>query len=99
MAQNIKDETISLLYILNSMFMRGCIIWAGILLVWFFGSLAALDSGCEFWWRWFDLTRHEFAMVNFSCIAGFKVLGVLLFVVPFVSIRLLLNTLNKKKAV
>lgn len=95
MVKKIKDETMALLYILNSMFMRGCIIWAGILLVWFFGSLAALDLGYEFWGDWFDLTRHEFAMVNFSCIAGFKVLGILIFVIPFVSIRLLLNTLKR----
>jgi hypothetical protein len=62
-----------------------------LLLVWFVAFLAATDWMYAMNARWFSITRDQFVMVNFCGIAALKIFVYVVFLVPYISVRLVLR--------
>ena len=62
-----------------------------ILVLWFLMVLFAPDSLYGLNTRWFAITRHEFDLVNYSGIAFLKIINLVFFLCPYLSIKLLLR--------
>ncbi len=67
-----------------------------ILLLWFLIILFAPDSMYSLNIRWFAIDRHEIDLINYGGIAFLKIMNILLFLCPYLSIKLWLrkNRLN-----
>ena len=63
-----------------------------LVLFWFFFFLIGNGRlGYEFHSKIFDITRHEFALINYCGIAFVKLCNIIFFLFPYVSIRLVLK--------
>ena len=63
-----------------------------LVLFWFFFFLMGNSRwGYEFHSSIFDITRHEFALINYCGIAFVKLCNVIFFLFPYVAIRLVLK--------
>ena len=60
----------------------------GMLLFWFVMILAAGDLAYKFHGGMFDITRHEFDLLNYYGLAAFKLCVFLFFVIPWLAVRL-----------
>ena len=58
-----------------------------LLLLWFFLYAAADDQMYEFHLRWFELTKHEFAVMHYCGMMFLKVLCFLLFLFPYIACK------------
>jgi uncharacterized membrane protein YukC len=65
------------------------------LLVWFLFYLHLSGWLYEMNTKWFNISRHEFDLLNYCGIGLVKITALLFFFFPYVSIRLLLH--KKKK--
>lgn len=61
-----------------------------LLMTWFMVYLLATDWLYAINARWFSVTREQFVLVNFSGIAAAKIFIYLVFLIPYVSVRLVL---------
>jgi hypothetical protein len=59
-----------------------------LLLLWFAGYLAMADFAYSIHSKWFNLTRHEFEMMNYFGMALVKMIAVMFFGVPYLAIWL-----------
>ena len=41
--------------------------------------------------RWFNITREHFELINYSAMAAMKILNIVGFLIPYISIRLVLR--------
>jgi hypothetical protein len=63
-----------------------------LILFWFFFFLIGSSRwGFEFHSKIFDITSHEFAVINYCGIAFAKLCNLIFFLVPYVAIRLVLK--------
>ncbi|MFA6243056.1 MAG: DUF6868 family protein [Candidatus Hydrogenedentales bacterium] len=61
------------------------------LLIWFISCVVARDSIYLLQSRWFGITREHFELVNYCGIAATKILIIVAFLIPYVSLRLVLK--------
>ena len=62
-----------------------------ILLIWFLMFLFAPDCLYGMNTRWFAISRHEFDLINYCGIAGMKIINLVFFLCPYLSIKLWLR--------
>ena len=62
-----------------------------LLLVWFFAFLVAVDWLYALNAKWFSITREQFVLVNFCGIAAVKLFVYLVFLIPYICVRLVLR--------
>ncbi|MFI5294572.1 MAG: DUF6868 family protein [Thermodesulfovibrionales bacterium] len=63
-----------------------------LVLFWFFFFLIGSSQwGYELHSKIFDITRHEFALINYCGIAFVKMCNIIFFLFPYVAIRLVLK--------
>lgn len=68
------------------------------LLIWFTAYLAAGDFIFGIHGGMFDLTRHDFDVMNYYGMAYVKGTVVLLFLIPYIAVRLVLGGINNPDA-
>lgn len=61
------------------------------LLIWFVAYVAAGDQMYRLQARWFHITRGQFELVNYCGIAAVKLFVILVFLIPYVCLRLVLR--------
>jgi hypothetical protein len=63
-----------------------------LILLWFmFYLIGSSEWGYELHSKIFDITRHEFTLINYCGIAFAKLCNFILFLIPYVAIRLVLK--------
>ena len=62
-----------------------------LLLIWFGALLLAPDWLFAVNTRWFALTREQFVLVNYCGIAAAKIFVYVVFLIPYISVRLVLR--------
>lgn len=62
-----------------------------LLLVWFFVFLMAADWLYAVNAKWFSVTREQFVLVNYCGIAAVKLFVYVVFLIPYVCVRLVLR--------
>ncbi len=76
---------------ISNILLRCFIIFTIILLAWFVWFLTAGDFGFQYHSSWFGITEREFNLANLYGMLLFKLLGVTLFLIPSLGIKMLLN--------
>ena len=72
-----------------------CWLFGFLLLLFWFGVYAvAGDQVLKIHGTWFDLTKHDFDLMNYYGMAFVKVCVFLFFLVPYIAIRLVLRKRN-----
>jgi uncharacterized protein DUF6868 len=84
---NLKD----LLEVTAKILLRCFILNFALILIWFFFLLIGNGWGYEFHLKIFDITRHEFVLINYCGIAFAKLCNIFFFGFPYVAIRLVLR--------
>ena len=90
------DEQDSLLDRVAGIFLRCFLMCYALLLLWFVLFLLAGNWAYGIQAGWFELSRHDFALVNYFGIAFTKICAIIFFLFPYVSIKLVLRKQRKK---
>ena len=61
-----------------------------LLIVWFFLYVLLGDAGYGTHAQWFELSRHDYALVNYYGMAFVKICAIIFFLFPYFAIRLVL---------
>lgn len=96
MNQHMENQTAQALDTFSAITLRCFGICVLILLAWFIWSITALDFGYQFYNAWFGITHQQFALANLIVMAGFKVLGVTFFLIPWLAVQLLARKRTKE---
>ena len=91
MSYSMPDEIRQLLDTVAGILLRCFILSLLLLLFWFVFFLLAGDLGYWIHSHWFDLTRHDFDLINYYGMALVKALNIMLFLIPYAAIRLMLR--------
>jgi len=67
---------------------RCFVLGMALLMLWFFLYATADDRMYEFHSRWFDLTKHEFALMHYCGMMILKVLCFMFFLFPYIACKL-----------
>lgn len=86
-----KDEQNNLLHRLADVFLRCVFLCFALLLSWFVFYLVAAGWAFSIHSRWFELTRHDFDLMNYYGMALIKICAIMFFLFPYVSIKLVLR--------
>ncbi len=89
-----KDEQNNLLDTVAGILLRCFVLSICLLLFWFVFYLLAADWAYSIHSKWFEIDRHNFDLMNYYGMGILKIAAFLLFLFPFVSIKLILR---KKK--
>ena len=65
-----------------------------ILIVWFMSYVVGGDWIYGIHSKWFDLSKHEFALMNYYGMALLKLCAIVFFLLPYGSIKLMLRKKN-----
>ena len=65
-----------------------------ILIVWFMSYVVGGDWIYSIHSKWFDLSKHEFALMNYYGMALLKLFAIVFFLLPYGSIKLMLRKKN-----
>lgn len=65
-----------------------------ILIVWFMSYVVGGDWIYSIHSKWFDLSKHEFALMNYYGMALLKLCAIVFFLLPYGSIKLMLRKKN-----
>jgi hypothetical protein len=76
----------TLAQVLIRCFLAGAIL----LMIWFIAFVAFGDSMYALHTKWFSISRTQFEVVNYSAMAATKISIVVLFLIPYVCLRLVL---------
>ena len=90
-----KDEQNNLLDAVAGVFLRCFVLAVCLLLFSFVFYLLAADWAYCIHSKWFDITRHDFDLMNYYGMGLIKIVSFLFFLFPFISIKLMLR---KKKS-
>jgi hypothetical protein len=96
MTYPMPDQIRDILNTCAGILLRCFILSLVLLLFWFVFFLLAGDLGYWIHSHWFDLTRHDFDLINYCGMALVKALNVTFFLIPYVAIRLMLHGTNGK---
>jgi len=77
----------TLAQVLIRCFLAGAIL----LMIWFIAFLALGDSMYALHTKWFGISRTQFELVNYSAMAATKISILVLFLIPYICIRLVLK--------
>ena len=88
----ITGDHVDFLETCSAVLIRCFLIEIALLLLWFFIFLFMGDLAFKIHSALFDITRHDFDLMNYYGMAFIKVVGFLLFLCPYISIRLVLKT-------
>ena len=86
-----NDEQNKLLDVLAGVFLRCFVLAVCLLLFSFVFYLLAGDWAYSIHSRWFQLTRHDFDLMYYYVMAFMKIASFLFFLLPYVSIKLILR--------
>ncbi|MCX5863092.1 MAG: DUF6868 family protein [Desulfomonile sp.] len=86
-----KDEHDNLLETLSVIFVTCFLLSFLLLLFWFIFYLVGGDWGYKIHSKWFELSRHDYDLLNYFGMAFVKMCAILFFLFPYLSIRLLLR--------
>jgi len=86
-----KDEHDNPLETLSVVFVNCFLLSFLLLLFWFIFYLMGGDWCYKIHSRWFELSRHDYDLLNYSGMAFVKMCAILFFLFPYLSIRLLLR--------
>jgi hypothetical protein len=86
-----KDEQTNLLHGVASIFLRCFFLSVTLLLLWFVFYWVAGDWAYNIHSRWFELSRHDFDLINYYGMALIKICAILFFLFPYLSIKLVLR--------
>ena len=64
------------------------------LLFWFGFYMVGGDFAYDIHSRMFDISEHEFEMLNYYLMAGFKILVWMFFGIPFIATRIVLRSIR-----
>jgi hypothetical protein len=85
------DEQDNFLDRIAGIFLRCFFMCYALLLLWFFLYLFAGNWAYGIQAGWFELSRQDFALVNYCTIAFTKICAIVFFLFPYVLIRLVLR--------
>jgi hypothetical protein len=86
-----KDEQNNLLEAAAGICLRCFVLAFCLLLFSFVFYLLAANWAYCIHSKWFDITRHEFTLMYYYVMAFFKMAGFLLFLFPYIAIKLILR--------
>ena len=86
-----KDEQNNLLDAVAGVCLRCFVLAVCLLLFWFVFLLLAGDWAYSIHSRWFDISKRDFDLTFYCGMAFFKIASFLFFLLPFVSIKLMLR--------
>ncbi|HUW19547.1 MAG TPA: hypothetical protein VMW16_09615 [Sedimentisphaerales bacterium] len=86
-----KDEQNDMLDAAAGIFLRCFVLAVCLLLLWFVFFLVGADWAYGIHSRWFGLSRLHFDLMIYYGLAFFKMAAILFFLLPYVSIRLILR--------
>jgi len=89
-----KGELNHLLDRLSGILIRCFFLSFALLIVWFVFYVLAGDMGYNTHAQWFELSRHDYALVNYYGMAFVKISATLFFLFPYIAIRLVLRKLR-----
>ncbi len=87
----IKRTIDHLLGRIAGVFIRCFFLSFALLIVWFFFYVLLGDMGYKMHARLFELSRHDYALVNYCGMAFAKISATLFFLVPYFAIRVVLR--------
>jgi hypothetical protein len=90
-----KDEQDNLLDRAADVFLYCFLMSFALLLLWFVFYLLAGDWAYSIHTGWFELSRHDFDLVNYWGMAFTKFCAIIIFLFPYLSIKLLLRKKRK----
>jgi hypothetical protein len=86
-----KDEQDNFLDAVAAVFLRCFVLAVCLLLLWFLFFLVGADWAYSIHSRWFELSRVHFDLMIYYGMAFFKMAAILFFLLPYVSIKLILR--------
>lgn len=89
-----KDELNDLLDAVAGILLRCFILSFCLMLLWFVFLLVGRDWVYNIHSKWFEIDRYSFDMMNYYWMGTVKIVSFLFFLLPFISIKLILR---KKK--
>jgi hypothetical protein len=89
------DEQDNLLDRVAEIFLRCFLLCYALLLLWFAFYFLAGNWAYGIQAGWFELSRHDFSLLNYCGIAVTKICALIFFLFPYLSIKLVLR--NKRK--
>ena len=90
-----KDDQDILLNRLAGIFLRCFLLSYALLLLWFVFYLLAGNWAYSIHAGWFELSKRDFALVNYWGMAFTKVFAIIIFLLPYLSIKLVLRKKRK----
>ena len=87
------------LTVLSKLLLRCFFLGFFFLIFWFVLYMAVNDFMFNMHAGMFDVTRHDFDMMNYCGMAFFKLTVFVLFLIPYVSVRLVLRGINNPEGV
>jgi hypothetical protein len=82
------DKKDDVLTVAGAILLRCLIFSVALVTFWFLFYLAAGDWAYSVHARWFDLTRHEFVLMNYFGMAFVKLVAIVFFLFPYLAIRM-----------
>lgn len=92
-----SSSLISDLEIFSSIFLRCFIISLLFVTFWFIFFLLGGDLGYTIHTRWFQISRHEYDLLNYYGMAFIKGCNFLFFLFPYIAIRMVLRRKSEQK--
>ena len=92
-----KDEQDNLLHRVAGIFLCCFLLSVALLLLWFVLYLVAGDWAYSIHAGWFALSRRDFALVNYWGMGFTKICAVVIFLFPYLSIKLVLRKKRRNK--
>jgi len=74
---------------LGKVLLRSCILGIALLLLWFVFFLVGDDWAYGIHSKWFEITKHDFDLMNYYGMAFVKMIIFLLFLIPYLSIKMI----------
>lgn len=91
-----NDEQNNLLEKLSAILIRCFFLSLALLCFWFLFYLIGGNFGYSVHSKWFELSKHDYDLLNYFGMAFTKICAILFFLFPYFSIRLLLR-IGKRK--
>jgi hypothetical protein len=85
------DEISNVLDVVAGLLLRCFLLSVALLAIWFLFYLAGGDWAYSVHSKWFDLSRHEFALLNYYGMAFLKLGAIVFFLLPYCAIKLMLR--------
>ena len=85
------EEMSNRLDVVAEIFLRCFLFSLALLIVWFMSYVVGGDWIYSIHSKWFDLSKHEFALMNYYGMALVKLCAIVLFLLPYSAIKLMLR--------